>query len=119
MSRRLARWWTVRSAGGIYQVLRRVPEALPQLSLAQITEMAGPLAAKAGLRLRAWQPIRLLKDGAEVVLRIPPQRGLEIPRGPGRPGRRRRGRVSEDGRTSGLARRPARLDRIGVNRVAP
>ena len=74
---RLARWWTVRSAGGIYQVLRRLPEALPRLSLAQITEMAGPLCAKAGLRLTTWRPVRFLKDGAEVVLRIPPERGLK------------------------------------------
>ncbi len=74
---RLARWWTVRSAGGVYQVLRRLPEALPRLSLAQITGMAGPMCAKAGLRLTAWRPIRLLKEGAEVVLRIPPERGLK------------------------------------------
>ena len=31
---------------------------------------------------------------------------LEIPRGAGRPGRRRRGRISEDGRTSGLEEAP-------------
>jgi len=77
VSRRLARWWTVRSAGGLYQVLQRIPEALPQLSLAQLTQIAGPLSAKAGMRLSTWQPIRLLRDGAEVVLRIPPQRGLK------------------------------------------
>jgi len=77
ISPRLARWWTVRSAGGLYQVLRRIPEALPQLSLAQMTQIAGPLSAKAGMRLSTWQPIRLLRNGAEVVLRIPPQRGLK------------------------------------------
>jgi len=76
-SRRLANWWAVRSAGGIYRVLRRVPEALPHLSLAQLSAIAGPLSAKAGLRLSTWRPIRLLKNGAEVVLRIPPQRGLK------------------------------------------
>src|SRR5206468_2132037 len=27
VSTRLARWWTVREAGGLYQVLRRIPEA--------------------------------------------------------------------------------------------
>ena len=58
-------------------MLRRWPEALPRLSLAQLTEMAGPLASKAGLRLSSWRAVRLLKDGAEVVLRIPPQRGLK------------------------------------------
>jgi hypothetical protein len=76
-SKRLARWWTVRSAGGLYQVLRRWPEALPRLSLAQLTEMAGPLASKAALRFSSWRAVRLLKDGAEVVLRIPPRRGLK------------------------------------------
>ena len=77
VSRRWARWWTVRSAGGLYQVLSRLPEALPRLSLAQMTQVAGPLCAKAGMRLSTWRPIRLLRDGAEVVLRIPPQRGLK------------------------------------------
>jgi hypothetical protein len=77
LSRQWARWWTVRSAGGLYQVMRQIPEALPRLSLAQLTEMAGPLAAKAGIRLSAWKPIRLLKNGTEVVLSIPPQRGLK------------------------------------------
>jgi hypothetical protein len=76
-SKRLARWWSVRSAGGLYQVLRRFPEALPRLSVAQLTEMAGPLASKAGLRLSSWRAVRLLKDGVEIVLRIPPQRGLK------------------------------------------
>jgi hypothetical protein len=77
VSERLARWWTVRSAGGIYQVLRRLPDALNQLSLGQITQMVGPLCTKAGIRLTAWHPVRFLRDGAEVVFRIPPQRGLK------------------------------------------
>ena len=74
---RLARWWTVRSAGGVYRVLRRFPEALPRLSLAQISGMAGPLGSRAGIRLTAWRPVRFLKNGVEVVLRIPPERGLK------------------------------------------
>jgi hypothetical protein len=74
---RLARWWTVRSAGGVYQVLRRLPEALPRLGLRQISTMAGPLCVKAGMRLTAWRPVRFLKEGAEVVMRIPPERGLK------------------------------------------
>ncbi len=57
--------------------MRQIPEALPRLSLAQMTEMAGPLAAKAGIRLTAWKPIRLLKNGTERILSIPPQRGLK------------------------------------------
>src|SRR5262249_31117619 len=74
---RLARWWAVRSAGGVYQVLRRLPEALPRLGLDQISGMAGPLCTRAGLRLTAWRPVRFIKEGAEVVLRIPPERGLK------------------------------------------
>jgi hypothetical protein len=74
---RVARWWTVRSSGGMYQVLRRMPEALPQMSLSQVTQISAPLCARAGMRLSAWRPIRLLRDGAEVVLRIPPQKGLK------------------------------------------
>ena len=77
VSDRLARWWTVRSAGGVYQVLRRLPEALPQLSLGQITQMAQPLCARAGLTLTTWRPVRLLREGTEVLFRIPPQRGLK------------------------------------------
>jgi hypothetical protein len=77
VSKQLARWWSVRSAGGLFQVLKRFPDALPRLSIAQLTEMAGPLASKAGLRLSRWHAVRLMKDGAEVVLRIPPQRGLK------------------------------------------
>jgi hypothetical protein len=74
---RLLRWWTVRSAGGVFQVLRRLPEALPRLSLTQITGMAGPICTRAGLRLTTWRPVRYLKEGVEVVLRIPPERGLK------------------------------------------
>ena len=77
LTHRLARWWTIRSAGGLYKVLRRIPEAMPQFSLAQMTQIAGPLCAKAGMHLSTWRPIRLLRDGTEVVLRIPPQRGLK------------------------------------------
>jgi hypothetical protein len=74
---RAARWWVVRSAGGPFKVLRRTPEALPRLTLAQISDSARPLAARAGLRLSTWTPVRLLKDGREFVLRIPPERGLK------------------------------------------
>jgi hypothetical protein len=74
---RLSRWWTVRTAGGTFQVLRRMPEALPKLSLTELSDLARPLCAKAGLRLSNWGPVRLLKDGKELVLRIPPERGLK------------------------------------------
>jgi hypothetical protein len=77
VSPRLARWWTVRSAGGLYPVLRQMPEALPRLSLAQMSQIAGPVSVKAGMRVTSWKPIRLLREGTEVVLSIPPQRGLK------------------------------------------
>jgi hypothetical protein len=76
-SQRLARWWTVRAAGGVYQVLRRTPEALPQLSIARISVISRPLCAKAGMRLSTWRPVRLLREGALAVVRIPPQKGLK------------------------------------------
>ncbi len=76
-SKRWARWWIVRSAGGMYQVLRRLPDALPRLTLAQLTDVARPLCARAGMRLTTWRPVRLLRDGTEVLFRIPPERGLK------------------------------------------
>ena len=74
---RLSRWWAVRAAGGTYQVLRRMPQALPRLSLTELSDLARPLSAKAGLRLSQWTPVRLLKDGQEFLLRIPPTKGLK------------------------------------------
>jgi hypothetical protein len=74
---RLTKWWAVRASGGTYNVLRHLPQALPVLSVPELTELARPLCAKAGLRLSTWTPVRLLKDGKEFVLRIPPQRGLK------------------------------------------
>jgi hypothetical protein len=76
-TRRLSRWWAVRSAGGLYQVMRRVPEALPKMSLSQVVSMAEPLCAKAGLRLTRWRPFELLRQGVTVPFRIPPERGLK------------------------------------------
>jgi hypothetical protein len=67
----------VRSAGGVYQILRRLPGVLPQLSLPQLVEIAKPLCIKAGMRLSSWKPFYLLREGAEVMFRIPPQRGLK------------------------------------------
>jgi hypothetical protein len=77
LARRWSRWWTVRKAGGFYRVMRQMPEALPRLSVSELTQTAAPLAAKAGMRLSTWSPIRLLREGTEVVLRIPPDRGLK------------------------------------------
>ena len=36
-----------------------------------------PLCTKAGLRLSTWRPFQLLREGIEVPLRIPPERGLK------------------------------------------
>jgi hypothetical protein len=74
---RLSRWWSVRMAGGTYQVLRRMPEALGRLGLAEVAGLGRPLCAKAGLRLSAWGPLRFLKNGQEVIRRIPPERGIK------------------------------------------
>ena len=74
---RLARWWTVRAAGGTYQVLRKLPEALPKLTIPEIADLGRALCAKAGLTLTTWGPLRFLKEGEEIVRRIPPSRGLK------------------------------------------
>lgn len=70
---RLARWWAVRSAGGTFRVMTHLPEALGKLSVEEVTRLAGPLCRKAGLRLSQWAPLRFLKEGQEVVLRITPR----------------------------------------------
>jgi hypothetical protein len=74
---RLARWWSVRLAGGTYEVLRRLPEALPQLGVEELTALGQSLCTRAGIRLSNWKPLRFLKDGQEIVRRIPPERGLK------------------------------------------
>lgn len=76
-TQRLSRLWAVRSAGGTYQLLRRAPEALPKVSLSRLSDLARPLCARAGFRLSSWSPVRLWKDGVEVVSRIPADRGLK------------------------------------------
>jgi hypothetical protein len=74
---RLARWWTVRAAGGTYQVFRRLPEALPKMTVPEIADLGRALSARAGLTLSTWGPLRFLKDGQEVIRRIPPEKGLK------------------------------------------
>ncbi len=76
-SARLARWWAVRAAGGTYPLLRRLPEALPKLTIGEIADLGRGLCRKASLRLSTWEPLRLAKDGREIFLRIPPERGLK------------------------------------------
>ncbi len=75
---RLTRWWTVRLAGGPYQVLRRLPEAMGRLGVAEVADLGRPLCARAGLRLSSWAPMRFLAaSGPEIVRRIPPGRGMK------------------------------------------
>ncbi len=75
---RLTRWWTVRLAGGTYQVLRRLPEAVGRLGVSELADLGRPLCTKAGLKLSTWAPLRFLaSSGAEIVLKIPPGRGLK------------------------------------------
>jgi hypothetical protein len=71
---RAARWWAVRSAGGLYRVLRKAPAALGSMSLEQVARWASPLCRKAGLRLSTWAPLRFAKDGVVRVLSVPAER---------------------------------------------
>ena len=75
---RASRWWAVRAAGGTYRLLKRMPEAIRQMTLPKITATARAFCAKAGLHLSEFAPRRfLLKTGAERLLRIPPEKGLK------------------------------------------
>jgi hypothetical protein len=76
-SRRAARWWTVRAAGGVYPVLQRLPDALPRMSLTQVVDMATPLCIQAGIKPSSWKPIQLLRAGVTIPLQIPPERGVK------------------------------------------
>ena len=76
-SRRAARWWTVRTAGGVYTVLQRLPDALPRMSLTQVVDMARPLCIQAGIKPSSWKPIQLLRAGVTIPLQIPPERGVK------------------------------------------
>ena len=76
-SARLARWWAVRAAGGTYSLLRRLPEALPKLTVGEVADLGRGLCVRAGVHLSTWGPLRLFKDGREILLRIPPGRGLK------------------------------------------
>jgi hypothetical protein len=73
-----SKWWTVRSAGGTYRLLRRLPEAIAGLPLPRITAMSQAFCAKAGLHLSEFGPKRfLLKTGLEKLMAIPPEKGLK------------------------------------------
>ena len=74
---RLIRLTTVKAAGGTYRVLRHLPEALPKLTVPEVADLGRALCTRAGLALSTWSPLRFLKDGSELALRIPPGRGLK------------------------------------------
>jgi hypothetical protein len=74
---RASRWWSVRLAGGTYAVLRRLPEAVGKLSLAELTRLGRPFCAKAGLRLSTWAPVRFLVRGEPVLHALPAGRGVK------------------------------------------
>jgi len=73
----LSKWWAVRAAGGTYQVLRRIPEALGRMTVPEAANLGRTLCAKAGYRLSTFTPIRFFKDGLEIVKAIPPVKGLK------------------------------------------
>lgn len=75
--RRASRWWAVRTAGGLHHLYRDLPLAMQRMSLSQIDEMLRPLARRAGVSLSRFEPLRFLKNGQEVLMRIPPEKGLK------------------------------------------
>lgn len=76
-ARHAGHWWAVKSAGGLGRVLKQMPAALNRMTLGQVEEMVRPLARKAGMSLSRFEPLRFLKDGRELLMRVPPERGLK------------------------------------------
>lgn len=77
VARRVGTWYSVRSAGGLAHVLKQLPRAMDKIGLDRLQSMAMPLARKAGLRLTRFEPLRFMKDGREILMRIPADRGLK------------------------------------------
>ncbi len=73
----LSKWWAVRAVGGTYRVLKRLPEALSRLTVAEAADLGRALCAKAGYRLSTFTPARFFRGGVEVVRAIPPTRGFK------------------------------------------
>lgn len=71
-----ARAWLVQSAGGAFELLRRLPEVLPRLDLVQTTQLAEPLCRRAGIRLTNWKPLAFTGSKGLTTLPIPVQFGL-------------------------------------------
>jgi len=47
------------------------------MTVPEIADLGRGLCTKAGLGLTNWGPLRFLKDGQEILRRIPPGRGLK------------------------------------------
>jgi hypothetical protein len=76
-ARRAGRWYSVRSAGGLGHVLKQFPQAMNKMGLDSLEAVVRPLARKAGVTLSRFEPLRFLKDGREVLMRVPPGRGMK------------------------------------------
>jgi hypothetical protein len=74
---RASRWWAVRMAGGTYKLLRRFPEAIERMGVAEVADLARPLCQKAGLRLTTWAPAKFFQGGRRVLRGIEPRRGIK------------------------------------------
>jgi hypothetical protein len=70
------RSWLVRGAGGLFEVMRRFPEAVDRLSMTDLARVGRPLSERAGIHLTTWQPLRFVRDGQVVGLPIPARVGL-------------------------------------------
>ncbi|MBI1322660.1 hypothetical protein GC170_05685 [bacterium] len=76
-ARRAGTWYSVRQAGGLSRVLSQLPRAMDKMGLEGIESFARPLARKAGLTLSRFEPLRFMKDGREVLMSIPRERGMK------------------------------------------
>ncbi len=72
-----SRWWLVRKAGGSFQILSRMPEALPKLGVAEMADLGKSLCGKAGFHLSTWAPIAFITEGAIAMRNIPREQGLK------------------------------------------
>jgi len=76
-ARRAGTWYSVRQAGGLSRVLSQLPRAMDKMSLEGIESFTRPLARKAGMTLSRFEPLRFMKDGREVLMSIPRERGMK------------------------------------------
>ena len=103
VARRLSRWWAVRSAGGVYQVLRRLPEALPKMSLAQLVAAGPALVHQGRAAAEHLAAVPAPPRGDRGPAPDPPPAGPQVRGGPDDASVGGGGRIPENGRTPGLA----------------